>query len=331
MKAGRQFELVVADVVREMDPNAKVTRSVWIKGPDGARELDVLVEGTVAGNPRRIHIECRDYNPKRRPIGIEQIDALESKHRDLNVDVSLLCSNAGFTEEAIRKATRSKIGLVAVLKQNDPRIRYRVCDEVYVRRVEIVPNSCKIEIHGVQQSQLNNILVEEWTFDGKPIFHWLRGRILEFLAHNPIVNGSHSLSFRFNQPVLLDIPAGNCSVSGLGIGFEICGQWVTQIVGVDATSGLYDWVKQTVRTGNKAGEIVYKDVKIGEGGKPIRCPPNFDPAAPRAPGDGAVAISIVDIGGFNPPQNAPALEHLINADDLNPVRPNLPQESYYSW
>ena len=136
-KLGKEFQLVVADVVREMDPNATVREGEWVVGPDGRRDLDVVVEGTVAGVVRRVQIECKDYSNEGRPIGIALIDALDSKHRDLKMDVSMMCSNGGFTDDAIRKAKRLGIGLVGVLRTKDPRIRYRVLDEIYIRRIEL--------------------------------------------------------------------------------------------------------------------------------------------------------------------------------------------------
>src|SRR5262245_13116291 len=114
MKRGTQFELVVSDVVREFDANCTVRQGEWIEGPDGQRELDVYVEGTVDGVRRRVQIECKDYDPSSRPIGIAVVDGLDSKHRDLGMDFSLLCSNAGFTSDAIRKASRLGIGLIGV-------------------------------------------------------------------------------------------------------------------------------------------------------------------------------------------------------------------------
>src|SRR5687767_8235866 len=101
-------------------------------------------KGTANGLPRRVQIECRDYNPEGRPIGISHIDALDSKHRDLKMDVSLLCSNAGFTADAIRKAKRLGIGLIGVLREDDDRIRYRVFDDIYIRRINVVPASANI-------------------------------------------------------------------------------------------------------------------------------------------------------------------------------------------
>ena len=95
-KAGRPYEEVVALISSAFDPSAIITRGAWETGPDGRRELDVRIEGTAGGKPTRTMIECKDYNrASTRPIGIEHVDAIESKRGDLNLDAAFICSNAG--------------------------------------------------------------------------------------------------------------------------------------------------------------------------------------------------------------------------------------------
>lgn len=108
----------MAEVARAFDPNANVTQGQWVIGPDGRRELDVLIEGTADGRQTKGLIECKDFNPGTTgPVGIAYVDALESKRRDIGADVSLICSNAGFTVDALRKAKRVGIGLISLMKR----------------------------------------------------------------------------------------------------------------------------------------------------------------------------------------------------------------------
>src|SRR2546427_10431949 len=119
-KRGKPFERVVKEVLSTLDPRSVVRQGQWVTGPDGRRELDVLIEGSVEGVRRRVLVECKDFNPNTTgPVGIRFVDALESKRRDLAADVSFICSNAGFTTDAIRKAKRVGIGLIAVLRERD--------------------------------------------------------------------------------------------------------------------------------------------------------------------------------------------------------------------
>src|SRR5688572_24930853 len=81
---------------------------VWIlalgsKGPMADATLTLPIRSAASGTPRLILIECKDW---KRPVGIGAIDALESKRRDLQVSVAMICSNSGFTEDALRKAAR---------------------------------------------------------------------------------------------------------------------------------------------------------------------------------------------------------------------------------
>lgn len=330
-KLGTGFELVVSDVISALDPKATVRQGDWVKGPDGRRELDVIVEGLVDGILRRVQIECRDYNPARRAIGIAQIDALESKHRDLGVDLSLLCSNSGFTDGAIRKAKRVGVGLVGVLREKDDRIRYRVFDEVFIRRIEIVPNSADISFDFVGEvPPQGGIAVTDIRYDGLAVFDWIKHRVMIYLGSNPVVRGSQHLSFRFKRSVAFAIPAGSVMAKGLRIKFDISGAWFSQRVEIDATCGLYDWVRKTVRIGPGGGTISFKDVKFGEGGTRVKCPPGFDPRKLKSFAEGEIFLDISDIGGMDLKGEMPDLDEFIEEGDLVSRRPDLPPENCFS-
>ena len=117
-KKGTDYEIVVSEIAQGFNPKANVEQGKWVTGPDGRRDMDVTITGTINEEQKKILIECKDYNPNSTgKVGIEIVDALESKARDLSMDYSLICSNAGFTENAIRKASRVGIGLISVIKK----------------------------------------------------------------------------------------------------------------------------------------------------------------------------------------------------------------------
>lgn len=99
---------------------------------------------------------------------------------------------------------------------------------------------------------------------------------------------------------------------------------------IDASCGLYDWIRQSVRVGSSAGRLIYKDVKIGTGGEQIVCPPGFDPKNPHRLSNNEINLNIIDIGGLDIPSNIPGLDEFINDDDLKVVRPDLPIENLRS-
>ena len=119
-KRGRHYERVVSEVLKAFAPNAAASSGKWVQGPDGRRDLDVFIDGMSGGQRRRVLVECKDYNPNTTgPVGIAVIDALDSKRRDLNMDVAMVCSNAGYSGDAMRKAARVGIGLVSVMRKGD--------------------------------------------------------------------------------------------------------------------------------------------------------------------------------------------------------------------
>lgn len=330
-KLGTQFELVLSDVLRELNPTLDVKQGEWVEGPDGGREIDVLVDGVIDGVRRRIQIECKDYNPAGRPIGIAQIDALDSKHQDLGMDVSFLCSNAGFTEEATRKAKRLGIGLIAVLRKGDSRVRYRVIDEAYTRRVDFVPGSATINLDTLLWFSVPaGTKDDEITYGGIPVINWLTSRVAIFVAANPIVKGRHTLGFRFKGPLQFDVPNGKALARGFRVSFEITGGWFAHKVEIDATSGLYDWLRQTIRLGPGPSQVIYEGIKVGEGGKPIDCPPELERVMSRALSTGEFSLWVVDLGHIEMPSQIPQLDEFVMPEDLAPLRLGIPREAYCS-
>lgn len=293
-KRGSAFERLVKDVLSTMDRNSVVRHGQWVQGPDGRRELDVLVEGRVEETIRRVLIECKDFNPKTTgPVGIGFIDALESKRRDLNIDVSFICSNAGFTADAIRKAKRVGIGLIGVMRAADRRLRYQVIEEIYTRRIRL--ETINIRLRGEPLVSLDIVPAEAITFQGAPA---------EF--------GS---------------PAGPINVTGLDIRFRISDGWFTQHATLDATSAIYDWIRRRLLPTPGPGHFEWKGVDIYTG-DPIDCPPQSALSTDMQRGE--MWMSLVLTEGLDLREPIPAMDDLFPSEDLDVKIPDLPPEAYKS-
>ena len=133
-KAGSIYEKLVADIMSTMSPGASVQYGQWTEGPDGRRDLDVEISGTIHGEDQFVVIECKDW---KEAVGIGVVDALDSKRRDINADYALICSNSGFTPPALRKAKRVGIGMVAALKSGDESIKVVIEEEIYTRETTV--------------------------------------------------------------------------------------------------------------------------------------------------------------------------------------------------
>jgi len=245
------------------------------------------------------------------------------------MDVSLLCSNAGFSVDAKRKAKRLGIGLIGILREGDTRIRYRIMDEIYIRRIDVVPQSTGFTfVFENPPPPRDDLRIEEILYDGVPVINWLIRRVLIFLGSNPVVRGIHSLRFRFKHPMDFALPSGQAIANNIGVQFEISGQWIAQSIEIDATCGLYDWMHQTIRMGPGQTKITYKDVKFGEGGTSIAFPPDFDPDAPTKDYAGnEVSLWIVDIGGLDTPEDIPQMDEFVMDEDLELVHRDLRPET----
>jgi len=133
-KAGDAYQELVGAVMAALDPGSAVKTEQWITGPDGERDMDVEVQGTLHGVPHFILVECKDHA---RPIGIGFVDGFESKIRDLKPDRAIMFSNSGFTRRALKKANRVKIEMASAMKVKDDTVKIEVHRKVVARRLTL--------------------------------------------------------------------------------------------------------------------------------------------------------------------------------------------------
>jgi hypothetical protein len=97
------FQKMVAILETILGDGTAVTESKMLtdRFSGEPREVDICVEGHVAGRPVTISIECRQH--KRRQ-GLSWIEEMHAKHERLPTDVLVLVSASGFTDSARAKA-----------------------------------------------------------------------------------------------------------------------------------------------------------------------------------------------------------------------------------
>jgi hypothetical protein len=314
MKAGRAFESVVADIAREFDNSPHVETNVIMDGPDGRREIDVLIDGRVGGIGRIAFIECKDYNPERGPLGIAVVDALESKRRDLNYDLCALCSNAGFTADAVRKAVRTGIALFGALRDGDDRIRYQVLDEIFVLKIDVENVRANVTLDA--SSKPTNFDLMRLQFGGLKVQDWLVERVSRYLMSiSENGKGQHRLDLRFSRPVPCDHDDKPVSLRHLSVDMHVIAQWHSQIVEHTTTSGFYDWGRRRIRMASGPQTMSYRNVNFDGSGKTIDAP-HWDPAEQ----DEGVSVRIMSIGGVpDAVGERPDLDPYVEGDE--PITP----------
>lgn len=279
-KAGAPYEDAVCELFRLFFPASTINAGVWIEGSDGRRELDVDITENF-GN-RAVHgiIECKDFNPATTgPVGIAYIDALDSKRRDLQLDFAFLCSNAGFTADAVRKAKRVNIGLLSAVRKLDKRIRFAVYEEIYIRHINLT-EAPRIRIWpAIGEALPPKAVLEsgEAYFDGRPVGPWFMRRFQLILAANPIVNGIILDYCKLKAPIRLDWPSGSAFVEQIGVDFAIEGAWFAQTVRLESKAGLYDWLRRRMRIAPSTHQNEMRIDGVNYfGGKWIAQPPDLD-------------------------------------------------------
>lgn len=328
-KKGRPFERVVAEVIKVMDPKASVRQGEWVIGPDGRREMDVLITGTADGQERTVVIECKDFDPKRTgPVGIGYVDALESKRRDVNVHVALICSNAGFTADATRKARRVGIGLIGVMRKGDKRIRILVPEELYTRRIKVESLTIALRQAG-SPVNMDGVPFDAILYERMPIGNWIRRRVMLLLGANPIVKGSYTATHQLTAPLLLQVPSGPVSVDRIDYHLRITGCWFAQQVTLDASAGVYDWLRRRVRLAPGPSQFHINNVDINAG-EPIETPPDEELHQSPDLRHGEMALRLLAVDGLGAYEPAPELDRSIRADDLEVSIKGLPPDAYTS-
>jgi len=242
-KAGDEYQDLVGAVAKALDPGAAVGVGQWIVGPDGRRDLDVEVRGTIEGAPFFVQIECKDWSE---PVGIAVVDALDSKRRDLGADKAIIYSNSGFTEPALRKANRVGIEMASVLKAGDARVRVVVQKHLVAKRLSI--DRMRLLLHpppGLKLELPDAWSVDKLFLDELPFVNWLSSlsrRLLQEREHMGQLTFRCTLKpcsgWKYDkQPI---------SVAALQVCFDCSRSWVGQFVREDVTLGYFDHLRKSV-------------------------------------------------------------------------------------
>jgi hypothetical protein len=113
-KTGKPYEEMVLSVYRILCNDASFTdvrHNVKLKGPDGERQIDVLVVHDHANVRYLTVIECKDFRGK---VNVTYIDSFASKLTDIKANKGILVSRRGFTKTAVQKAKRLGIELCMI-------------------------------------------------------------------------------------------------------------------------------------------------------------------------------------------------------------------------
>jgi hypothetical protein len=332
-KKGTAFERAVAEIVASFGGVADLEQGSWVEGPDGRRDRDVSFSATVGPRIFKVLIECKDYNPKSMgKIGIELVDALESKSRDLGVEVAMICSNAGFSEPALRKALRVGISTIGAVRMGDERVRFSITDAIYFRKVTVPIPDVRVTLDGYGGQRPWGGRETDYglmTFRGLRLVDWVAQRIYFGVGANQIGSGHCRLTFRMFRPLVLSAPSGDAAIAHITIAHSLTGCWYRQPATINGTSGIYDWQRKRVRLA--PGEVRQVSTTINfHKGLAVSQPPGYV-LAPLALLPDEVDFYALMLHGPKVTRQVPGIDAYVDPADLSPIITDpLPAEAYTS-
>lgn len=112
-RRSNDFQRLVFLIKSQLAIGATVTESKLMadRQTGAAREVDIVVETTVAGHAVILSIECRDH---RRVADVGWVEQMIGKHQRLPSHALVLASRAGFTAEARRVAELAGVQLLSL-------------------------------------------------------------------------------------------------------------------------------------------------------------------------------------------------------------------------
>jgi hypothetical protein len=318
------YRQLVASVIYAFDPRATLSVGDLVGTPDGPRTVDIEVRSlSEDGKPLLIAIDVIDL-PSGRKADIAAVDAADSKRADIKASVMLVCSNTGFDEIAIRKAKRKQIGLISILRQGDERVKAVINEQIYLRKVNVNPltftfTGMTMKDRGILERSSGSHALQ---YGGKFVDAWLMEKVAIIVGYNPTLDKRVTATFNLKNGTKFDVPSGRPKLRALAVSFQPHTQWLSQTVQLDATTGIYDYLRSRVRLaagGNNSYVIsgINFDTAV-----PLSSPPELDMLGfGLKPGE--VEARLMMIEGLDP-TGAADLDSLIRPEDLDLKVPAIP-------
>ncbi len=175
MKQGTQFEhlaLEVFTILSKDKEHEKIEHDVNLMGPDGPRQIDVLISGSVGPFEVKTIVECKDYNKN---INVTAIDALYSKLLDVNAQKAVLVARKGFSSGAKKKAKRLGISLCTIHSMEHEKWKFQVeipllmielaCEKITPSMIfkAISPNINILQFMTISDVPISEVVADYWN------------------------------------------------------------------------------------------------------------------------------------------------------------------------
>jgi hypothetical protein len=149
--AWEQLELIIADIQRQLAPEAEVRHDHWVKGRSGRRrKLDITVSQKVSIYPVFIVFDCKRHA---KPVKMKDVEAFAGQLEDVKASLGVMISNSGFDAGAKAVATQKNIILQTYRAAEETDWRELVGEKawIFLTRVEIAEVRAFVSLAGHAQ------------------------------------------------------------------------------------------------------------------------------------------------------------------------------------
>jgi hypothetical protein len=165
-KTGKPFESFVKsvyDALTEDERFTSVEMDVKLPGPDGPRQIDVLLRSRIAHFDLLTIIECRDYSGR---LDITHVDGFHSKLCDVKANKGIMVSRVGFSKNAREKAKRVGIALCVASTADDllPKLGIQIPIEVTDIKLSTFGCAVSIDVHTPTTLKMKEMLTINGLF-----------------------------------------------------------------------------------------------------------------------------------------------------------------------
>jgi Restriction endonuclease len=280
-KLGMPYQELVAKVERALNPGAEITVNPWVESPDGRRDCDVSIRGSIDGQPIFVFIECKDW---RRRVGVASIDALDSKRNDVGATDTIIYSNSGFSDVALKKAHRKGIITCSAIAEGDERIHVAMTTYVTTKRTHVAQLKLKLFL-GAEYEITEQFEPSAISIQGGPLLNWARTEIIRVCRlvnqEQPLIDYREiQARYLWDSPMDASIAGASVAIRGVEIFALISSTWLGRQVQSTATLGRFD--HETGKLFIPSGEAMLLgplDIHDGKW-KVLYGPPEEDEAGP---------------------------------------------------
>ena len=127
---------------RNSPPSATVEHNRRIRGRSGrTRQVDISITQSIGITPVFIAVECKRY---RRPVKLDTVEQFVTKLRDIDANLGVMISAAGFNEGAKATARENRVNLRSYREATEADWRKAVGPECWVRLIKTVCVRCSV-------------------------------------------------------------------------------------------------------------------------------------------------------------------------------------------